>query len=72
MKLLHSEEQYFEFETKPKKFVALLHHPTCRSVQVFGSQNRILTHYELGNTLPEVPDTFQDLEQARDFFNDRG
>lgn len=67
MTLLHSESRHCSVNVAPNTFRDLFHQLNCRAVQLFGSQSKILAYWTKGNILPDIPDVFDSLEQARDY-----
>lgn len=65
-RIVHSESRYSHIEMKPDVFRQLYHRIYCRAVQLFGSEAHILCYPEDGKSLPDIPNIFESLEQARD------
>ena len=68
MTLLHSEQRPCTLESRPRVLCNLTHQLLCRAIQLFGAPIQILaTRSAAKPSLPPIPETFNDLVEARDY-----
>lgn len=68
LKLVHSESWQWMAESKPGVFSRLMHQLRCRTIYIFQSEIKSRAHFVNGEMqLLPVPDTFNNLEEARDY-----
>lgn len=67
MTLVHSETRYCAVESRSNVFCQLFHQVHCRALQLFDTPFKALVQCRDRLPLPNIPDKFASLEEARDF-----